>query len=51
MPKAFTRNVAQAIGSLDRIAEVGVDQLLSGHGDPIPDPPAAVEQAKQRGPT
>jgi glyoxylase-like metal-dependent hydrolase (beta-lactamase superfamily II) len=51
MPKAFTNDVARAMDSLDRISGLDVEQLLPGHGDPIPDPDAAVEQAKRRGPT
>lgn len=51
MPRAFTRDVSQALGSLDRLAQLGVDRLLPGHGDPIDDPAAAAREATQRGPT
>jgi glyoxylase-like metal-dependent hydrolase (beta-lactamase superfamily II) len=51
MPKAFTRNVEQAVASLDRLADPRATALLPGHGDPILDPGVAVEAAKRRGPT
>ena len=51
MPRAFTHDVAQATASLDRISGLGVDSLLSGHGDPIHSPDDAVTLAKARGPT
>lgn len=51
MPKALTHNVAQALGSLDRMRGLGVEQLLPGHGEPVTDPDAAVEAAKRRGAT
>jgi glyoxylase-like metal-dependent hydrolase (beta-lactamase superfamily II) len=51
LPKSLTKNVAQALGSLDRMSGLGVDQLLPGHGEPVTDPDAAVEAAKRRGAT
>jgi glyoxylase-like metal-dependent hydrolase (beta-lactamase superfamily II) len=51
MPKSLTHDVSQASASLDRMSGLGVEQLMPGHGDPIADPDAAVEQAKRRGPT
>lgn len=51
MPNAFTRDVEQALASLDRLADPRASVLLPGHGDPIADLAAAVEQAKRRGPT
>jgi glyoxylase-like metal-dependent hydrolase (beta-lactamase superfamily II) len=50
MPAALTRNTAQALASLDRLRGLG-DRLLPGHGDPVEDPDAGIEQAKRRGPT
>ncbi len=51
MPKAFTHDLEQATASLDRLAGLGVSQLLTGHGDPIDSPDDAVARAKGRGPT
>jgi glyoxylase-like metal-dependent hydrolase (beta-lactamase superfamily II) len=51
LPSALTHDVSQALGSLDRISGLGAARLLPGHGDPLDDPDAAVQQAKQRGPT
>lgn len=51
MPSAFTRSNRQALASLDRLQGLGLDQLLPGHGDPIPQPDDALASAKVRGPT
>lgn len=51
LPKAFTRDVRQALGSLDRLADPRARVVLPGHGEPIADPAAAAETAKRRGPT
>jgi glyoxylase-like metal-dependent hydrolase (beta-lactamase superfamily II) len=51
MPRAFTRSVAQALGSLDRLKGLGAVTLLPGHGDPMPSPGEAADEAKRRGPT
>jgi glyoxylase-like metal-dependent hydrolase (beta-lactamase superfamily II) len=51
LPKALTKNVAQATASLDRLSGLGVASLLPGHGDPIESPDDAVTRAKGRGPT
>lgn len=48
--RAFTCDSAQALGSLDNLADLGVDVVLPGHGDPIVDGlPRAVEQARSAG--
>jgi glyoxylase-like metal-dependent hydrolase (beta-lactamase superfamily II) len=51
MPASFTRDNAQALGSLDRLAGLDAGPLLPGHGGPIGSPEGAVEEAKRRGPT
>jgi glyoxylase-like metal-dependent hydrolase (beta-lactamase superfamily II) len=51
LPSALTRSTSQAIASLDRLGGLGVGTLLPGHGEPVGDPGAAVEQAKRRGAT
>jgi glyoxylase-like metal-dependent hydrolase (beta-lactamase superfamily II) len=51
LPSAFTHDTAQALGSLDRLSGLGIARLLPGHGDPLDDPDAVAQQAKQRGPT
>jgi glyoxylase-like metal-dependent hydrolase (beta-lactamase superfamily II) len=51
LPAAFTRSNEQALASLDRLQGLGVERLLPGHGDPIPEPDDAVTAAKVRGPT
>jgi glyoxylase-like metal-dependent hydrolase (beta-lactamase superfamily II) len=51
MPRALTRDVQQALGSLDRLADPRARVILPGHGEPIAEPAAAVERAKRRGPT
>jgi glyoxylase-like metal-dependent hydrolase (beta-lactamase superfamily II) len=50
MPKSFTHDVAQALDSLDRLTALD-GPLLPGHGEPMPSPADAVEQARRRGPT
>ena len=51
MPSAFTWSNEQALKSLDRLHGTGTSLLLPGHGEPLPDPDAAAEQARRRGPT
>jgi glyoxylase-like metal-dependent hydrolase (beta-lactamase superfamily II) len=51
LPRALTKDVAQATASLDRLSGLGVESLLPGHGDPIESPDDAVTRAKGRGPT
>jgi glyoxylase-like metal-dependent hydrolase (beta-lactamase superfamily II) len=51
LPRAFTNDLAQATASLDRLAGLGVQSLLPGHGEPMEDPDGAVARAKGRGPT
>jgi glyoxylase-like metal-dependent hydrolase (beta-lactamase superfamily II) len=47
MPPALTVNTAQALGSLDRIAELEADTVLVGHGEPWTEgAAAAVERAR-----
>jgi glyoxylase-like metal-dependent hydrolase (beta-lactamase superfamily II) len=51
MPAAFARSSQQALASLDRLAGTGAEVLAPGHGDPVPQPDAAVDEARRRGPT
>lgn len=51
LPRAFTKDVAQATASLDRLSGLGVESLLPGHGEPMEPPEDAVTRAKGRGPT
>lgn len=51
LPAAVAVSVDDALASLDRLAGTGTHVLLPGHGDPQPDPDAAVDEAKRRGPT
>jgi hypothetical protein len=44
-------DLAHSTASLDRLAGLGVSQLLPGHGEPIAAPDDAVARAKGRGPT
>jgi len=51
MPAGLTQRTAQALASLDRLHGLGAAVALPGHGEPIANPDAAVEEAKRRGPT
>lgn len=51
MPSAFNRSTEQAAASLDRLVGTHAALLAPGHGDPVREPNAAVEEAKNRGPT
>jgi len=51
LPRALTKDVAQATASLDRLSGLGVQSLLPGHGEPMESPEEAVTRAKGRGPT
>lgn len=51
MPSAFNRSTSQAQASLDKLVGTHAALLAPGHGDPVREPNAAVEEAKKRGPT
>ena len=51
MPGAFNRSSRQALASLDRLIGTGAGVLVPGHGEPVREPDAALEQAKSVGPT
>lgn len=51
MPTAFNRSDEQAMKSLDKLVGTHASLLAPGHGDPVREPNAAVEDAKRRGPT
>jgi glyoxylase-like metal-dependent hydrolase (beta-lactamase superfamily II) len=49
LPSIFNHNTQQAVESLDRLASLHADVVLTGHGDPLHmTPSAAVEQARER---
>jgi len=50
MPSALNRSDEQALASLERLRGQAA-QLLPGHGDPMADPEAAVDEARRRGPS
>jgi glyoxylase-like metal-dependent hydrolase (beta-lactamase superfamily II) len=51
-PAALNRDSAQALASLDALADLSADLVLPGHGDPWPEGPAeAVRLAKRAGPS
>jgi glyoxylase-like metal-dependent hydrolase (beta-lactamase superfamily II) len=51
MPSALNTSTEQALASLDALAGSGASILLPGHGDPVREPNAALDDAKRRGPT
>jgi len=51
MPSAFNRSTPQALASLDYLVGTNASQLAPGHGEPVREPNAAVEEAKKRGAT
>jgi glyoxylase-like metal-dependent hydrolase (beta-lactamase superfamily II) len=51
MPSAFNASTEQALASLDNLVGSGASVLVPGHGDPVREPNAAVDEAKRRGPT
>lgn len=51
MPSAFNRSTDQAMKSLDKLVGTHASLVAPGHGNPVREPNAAVDQAKKRGPT
>jgi glyoxylase-like metal-dependent hydrolase (beta-lactamase superfamily II) len=49
LPGPLNGDSDEAFAALDRLVGTGADVLLPGHGDPVREPNAAVEQAKARG--
>jgi glyoxylase-like metal-dependent hydrolase (beta-lactamase superfamily II) len=47
MPKTLNADTQQALRSLDRLVGVGGELLLPGHGEPLPEPQTAVDEAKR----
>ncbi|MDX6476083.1 MAG: hypothetical protein QOH95_1594 [Gaiellaceae bacterium] len=51
LPSAFNASNQQALSSLDNLVGSGASVLVPGHGEPVREPNAAVDEAKRRGPT
>jgi len=51
LPGPLNADTDGAFAALDRLVGTGAEVLLPGHGDPVREPNAAVEQAKARGRT
>lgn len=51
MPSAFNRSTDQALKSLDELVGTRASLVAPGHGNPVREPNAAVDEAKKRGPT
>ena len=51
MPSAFNTSTEQALASLDKLVGSGASVLVPGHGEPVREPNAAVDEARRRGPT
>jgi glyoxylase-like metal-dependent hydrolase (beta-lactamase superfamily II) len=51
MPSALNTSTAQALASLDKLVGSGTSVLVPGHGEPVREPNAAIDEARRRGPT
>jgi glyoxylase-like metal-dependent hydrolase (beta-lactamase superfamily II) len=49
LPAALNADTDATLAALDRLVGTGAEVLLPGHGDPVREPNAAVEQAQRRG--